>query len=91
MPKYINELLKDFAEIMPDAKGTKQSAAPKNLFTVNKDCEKLSKAKAEQYHSLVAKVLFATKRARPDTALALSYLMTKTSEPDKDDWASWST
>ena len=38
------------------------------------------------FHSLVAKILFATKRARPDTATAISYLMTRVQESSRDDW-----
>ena len=85
MPKYMKEVLTEFENIMPKEKGTKSSAAPPDLFVVNKDCNKLEKRKAEQYHSLVAKMLFATKRARPDTGTAMSFLMTRTSEPDTDD------
>ena len=86
MPKYMKEVLAEFERIMPKEKGTKSSAAPANLFVLDKDCEQLDKEKAEQYHSLVAKMLFATKRARPDTGTAMSYLMTRTSQPNKDDW-----
>ena len=86
MPKYIQEIINDFNKIAPDVPN-KQVAAPKNLFTVDDKCEKLSKKKAEHYHSIVAKILFATKRARPDTGTALSFLMTRTASPDKDDWA----
>jgi hypothetical protein len=86
MPKYIKEVLDDFQKMRPDSHGTKSSAAPKDLFTVKEDRPKLNKAKAEQYHSLVAKILFATKRARPDTGTAMSYLLTRTSAPDEDDW-----
>ena len=32
-------------------------------------------------------MLFATKRARPDTGTAISFLMTRTKEPDRDDWS----
>ena len=86
MPKYIQEIINDFKKIEPNVPN-KHTAAPKSLFTVNEDCEKLSKKKAEQFHSIVAKILFATKRARPDTGTALSFLMTRTASPDKDDWA----
>jgi hypothetical protein len=34
----------------------------------------------------VAKILFATKRTRPDTGTAISFLMTRVREPGKDDW-----
>jgi hypothetical protein len=44
-----------------------ESAAPDNLFTVNEDCEKLPEAMAVDYHNIAAKMLDATKRARPNT------------------------
>jgi hypothetical protein len=34
----------------------------------------------------VAKTLFATKRARPDTGTSVSFLTTRVREPDKEDW-----
>lgn len=86
MLKYIAESLAEFEKIMPNEKGTKSSAAPTDLFVVDDKCAKLSKDKAEKFHSLVAKILFATKRARPDTGTAISFLMTRTAEPNKDDW-----
>ena len=87
MFKFLKECIADFERIMPKEKGTKTSAAPSNLFEINEDCVKLDKKQAEQFHSLVAKMLFATKRARPDTGLAISFLMTRTKEPDQDDWS----
>ena len=51
----------------PKAKGTKNSAAPASFFTVREDCKKLNAEKAEKFHSIVSKMLFATKIARPDT------------------------
>ncbi|MGL5934919.1 MAG: reverse transcriptase domain-containing protein, partial [Cetobacterium sp.] len=41
MPKFIDEVLNDFKKIMPDSKGGKTSAAPRNLFEVKETCEKL--------------------------------------------------
>ena len=83
---YIKEIIQVFEEFDPNQGGTKPSAAPKNLFVADKDCKKLHTAKAEKFHSLVAKVLFATKRARPDTGTAVSYLTTRVREPDEQDW-----
>jgi len=34
----------------------------------------------------VAKTLYVTKRARPDTCTAVAFLTTRVREPDKDDW-----
>jgi hypothetical protein len=39
-----------------------------------------------EFHNLVAKTLYATKRARPDTCTAIAFLTTRVRAPDKDDW-----
>jgi hypothetical protein len=39
-----------------------------------------------EFHNLVAKTLYATKRARPDTCTAVAFLTTRVRAPDKDDW-----
>ena len=86
MLDYIEECLEVFDKAAPDESGTKSSAAPSNLFLVRTDSRKLSSSKAETFHSIVAKMLFATKRARPDTGTAISYLTTRVREPNRDDW-----
>jgi hypothetical protein len=64
----------------------KTSAAPDNLFVVNEDCKKLSSEAAEAFHTIVAKALYVTKRARPDISLAFAFLMTRVRSPDIEDW-----
>ena len=66
--------------------GTKSSAAASNLLEVDEDREKLSPRKAEAFHSLVAKILFSTKRAIPNTSLLISFLITRVRDPSKQDW-----
>jgi hypothetical protein len=44
----------------------KMSAAPYNLCVANEDCKKLSNEAAAVFHTIVAKALYVTKRARPD-------------------------
>ena len=66
--------------------GNKSSAATSNLFEIDEDSEKLSPRKAEAFHSLVAKILFATNRVRPDTGLSVSFLTTRVRDPSKRDW-----
>ena len=56
MTKYIDECLATFEKMMPNAKGTKECVAPKNLFEIDPEALKLPKEKQEQFHSLVAKV-----------------------------------
>jgi hypothetical protein len=86
MLEYIDDLLKAFEKVAPKETGTKVSAAPKDLFVVDEDSKKLSPERAEEFHSLVAKVLFATKCAWLDTGTAISYFTTWVREPNEQDW-----
>jgi hypothetical protein len=86
MLDYVDEILAAFDKAEPKGGGMKTSAAPDILFKVEEDCEKLAHAKAVEFHNLVAKTLYATKRARPDTCTAIAFLATRVREPDKDDW-----
>jgi hypothetical protein len=86
MLDYVNEILAAFDKAEPKGGGTKTSAAPDILFKVDEDCEKLAQAKAVEFHNLVAKNLYATKRARPDTCTVITFPTTRLREPDKDDW-----
>ncbi len=65
---------------------SKLSAAPDNLFVVNKDCEKLSDEVTAAFHRIVAKALYVTKQARLDTSLAIAFLTRRVRAPDTDDW-----
>ena len=65
---------------------SKSSAAPDNLFVMDEDCEKLSDDVAASFHTIVAKVLYVTKQARPDTSLAIAFMTTRVRAPDTDDW-----
>jgi hypothetical protein len=83
---YVDEILSAFVKVDPKGAGTKTSAAPLDLFKVDEDCEKLPPKKVIAFHNLVAKTLFATKRARPDTCTSVSFLTTRVRAPDGDDW-----
>ena len=74
---YIDEILAAFDKVEPNGGGTKTSAAPENLFVVNEDCKKLSPSKQVAFHNLVAKTLYTTKRARPDTCTLIAFLTTR--------------
>ena len=54
MLDYIDEIVKSFEEADPKGKETKSSAAPSDLFTVNRDCKKPPEKRAVQFHNLVA-------------------------------------
>jgi hypothetical protein len=53
---------------------------------VNKDCKKLSLEAAASFHTIVAKTLYVTKQARPDTCLNIAFLTTRVRASDTDDW-----
>jgi len=62
------------------------SAAPEDLFKIDEDAVKLPKEQATKFHNIVAKALYVSKRARPDTSVAIAFLSTRVREPDVDDW-----
>jgi hypothetical protein len=86
MLDYVDEILAAFEKAEPKGGGTKKSAAPDSLFKVDKDCEKIAQAKAVELHNLVAKTLYATKRAMQDICTEIAFLTMRVREPDKDDW-----
>jgi hypothetical protein len=53
---------------------------------VNEDCEKLPDEMAADFHTIIAKTLYVTKRASPDTCLPIAFLTTRVRAPDRDDW-----
>ena len=60
--------------------------AADHLFKVNPEAERLNKKDSETFHKYVAKLLFASKRARPDIQTAIAFLCTRVQNPDVDDW-----
>jgi hypothetical protein len=65
--------------------GIASSPAANHLFQVREDSVKLSQSSKEQFHTLVAKLLYLAKRVRPDLLLAISFLTTRVLNPDTDD------
>lgn len=60
--------------------------AAKHIFKVDESSPKLTEKQATAFHHFVAKCLFATKRSRPDIAVAVAFLTTRVKSPDQDDW-----
>jgi len=95
MYKYLDGILQAFDEsvkkhgegwVRVQSRAGKKTAAPDNLFAVDEDCEKLSIEAAASFHTVVAKLLYISKRARPDTSLSVAFLTTRVQGPDTDDW-----
>jgi hypothetical protein len=89
-PGKVKISMVDYMEKMVDEfpfpiKGKKQNPAPEDLYAVG-DGEALDKKTQEIFHTWVAKMLFACKRARMDIQEATALLCTRVKEPNKDDW-----
>ena len=82
---YIKEMVDDFTKINPTTK-TAPNPAASRLFKVNEEAEILDEKRAQNFHTYVAKELFATNRARPDIHTAVALLATRVMTPDEDDW-----
>ena len=67
-------------------RGCKPSTPAKsNLFNQENDDKKLNDIESDVYHSVIQKLMYICKRAKPDIKPALSYLCTKVSCPSIDD------
>ena len=86
MLDYIDEIINDFDKAYPTGGGTKSISTPAIIFKVNKYCKNHNSKQAVEFHHLVAKMLFATKRSRSDTRTAISFLTTIVIEPDNYNW-----
>ncbi len=72
--KALKDLSDGFSAIMKKKNVAGTSAAPDDLFIVDKDAEKLSTEGATAFHNLVAKTLHVSKRARPDVSTTIALL-----------------
>jgi hypothetical protein len=82
---FIDEILTAFDKTEPKGGGTKTSASHESIFKVDESCENLKQYKAVEFHNLVAKTLYSTKRARPDTCTVIAFLTTIVRALNKDD------
>jgi hypothetical protein len=76
MREYIEDAIEEFQEAITNRAVT---PARNNLFSVSDNSPRLSMALGETYHSVVAKLLYASKRARLDIQLAIAFLCTRVS------------
>ena len=83
MENHLEEALDSFPD---DTNKVVSTPAAVHLFEVDETCTKLTEKDRSIFHSIVAKLLFVSKRARPDILVAVSYLTTRVSKADEDDW-----
>ena len=82
---YIQEMLEDFHKFDP-SKTISCTTAADHIFKVRDDQPKFDEYKAQIFHTFTAKVLLATKQARPDIHAYVAFLTTRVICPDDDDW-----
>jgi hypothetical protein len=82
MKKHILKAIEEFGE---DIIRNATTPAANYLFQV-RDVPMLSEELAEKFHSVVAMLLFISKRCRFDIQTAVAFLCTRVSSPDEDDW-----
>ncbi len=75
-----------FIEVKRKRSKAQLSAAPKDLFVINEECEKLPKTQQEVFHSVVAKLIYLWKHARPDIGTAVPFLTKQVREPTGGSW-----
>ena len=84
MKQYLEEAL---AECGMDIKRKAETPAGKGLFEVDATSPLLEKRDGEVFHSITAKLLYVSTRARIDLLLAIAFLSTRVSKSTKEDRA----
>jgi hypothetical protein len=83
MVDYIKEMLED---LPADMAGESATPASNHLFTIREEPVFLDEATSDKFHSNTAKLLFVSKRARPDVQTSVAFLTTRVKSPDEDDY-----
>ena len=83
MQDYINEILQ---HIPDDMEGVATTPAAEHLFKTRSDAGPLDAATAELFHIITTQLLFLCNRGRPDVQMAVSFLCTRVTKPDIDNY-----
>ena len=84
MRDYLEEAI---TESELDVTRSATTPARRNLFDINDNATPLKKKHADIFHSVVAKLLYVSIRARPDILLAVRFLCTRVSKSTLEDQA----
>ena len=82
MTDYVEEMI----DVFPTKLTGKVSSPANEKLYETAPGKTLNSAKADVFHTMVAKALFLTMRARPDIRLTIAYLCTRVREPTSYDW-----
>ena len=79
---YIEQVLSEVDPVL--MYGSSLTPATPNLFKITDSSTKLTKKDADVFHQNMARLLFLSKRARPDIQTAVVVLCTRVHSPDVD-------
>ena len=83
----MKKMIEDTINMVDDQLDVKVTTpANKRLHELSETAEQLSKEKSELFHTIVAKLLYMCKRSRPDIEPVVSFLCTRVSKSDTEDW-----
>ena len=84
MQGYINEIMKhiDISKI-----SNKNVTCPhtSELFKINYDSKQLSEKQKKLFHTITAKLLYLSKRVRPDISVDVAFFTRRVNDPNEDD------
>ena len=84
MADQLREAIEAFGEKIDNSA---VNPAKSDLFYVDEDSKPLSEEKSDIFHSVTQKLLYITKRARPDLETLISFLTMRVSKSTEQDWA----
>ena len=80
MKGYVEAML-----VCSESPGGARTPGTENLFSVRPETVKATDAEQGHFHTMVTKLLYLAKRARPDCLTAVAFLATRVSRCDRDD------
>ena len=82
MRTYVKNMIKDFSGKV----GKSSVPWTENLFKVDDTAKDLGPTRRKEFHTFVMKGMFIAKRARQDILPAITFLSTRTKQPNEGDW-----
>ena len=73
-------------DVIQGINSSSETPAAINLFDINDESPLLEHNDKSHFHTLVAKLLYISKRIRPDILLAVNFLTTRVQSPTEEDW-----
>jgi hypothetical protein len=83
MREYISSMLEEFPHKL---QGNVTVPWSEKLFKVDETSKKLEDSRRETFHSFVMKAMFLCKRGRSDVQPAISFLASRVTAPNEQDW-----